>query len=504
MDLDFSGAVQAIPNRGITLQTAEKFGYRVGEFKGSKAHFAPYYDGSGQLTSQHVRYRTAEEPKAFAWIGETRNPNLFGMHLWRDAGKQVVITEGELDAMTVSQAFGNKWPVVSLPNGAHSAKKDLARHTAWLERFEKIILCFDMDDAGRKAVEESVTLFTPGKVFVVRLPLKDANEMGAANRSAELVDAIWGAKGYRPDGIRTVSDLREKASQPSTYGLPWPWRTLTERTYGIQRRYMYTWGAGVGTGKSTVQKQLMLTAMRPDLIEPHTGLVDHFGQPLVIPPPRKVGTILFEENPAKTLRSLAGMAIGKRVNKPDVAYSQEEFDAAVDSFDGLLFALDLFGAKDWETVEANIKFLVLSEGVQDIFLDPLTALVAGVEDERRALDSMMADLSGLVETHDFTLHAVSHLTTPTGTAHEEGGRVLEKHFTGSRAIARWSHAMIGLERDKQAAASVTTLRGLKDREYGEAVGPLLGLDFDRDTGRMIEVDLEAAEGPFKNEVHSDL
>ncbi len=43
--------------------------------------------------------------------------------------------------------------------------------------------------------------------------------------------------------------------------------------------------------------------------------------------------------------------------------------------------------------------------------------------------------------------------------------MLEKHFTGSRAIARWSHAMIGLERDKQKPDNPTTVRGLKDREF---------------------------------------
>ncbi len=395
MDL-LDGAVEAIPLRGLTRDTADKFGYKVGTFRGFKAHIATYHDAAGRPVAQKVRWKE-DGKKQFTWIGDPKAATLYGQNVWRDAGKMVVVTEGELDALAVSQVQNNRWPVVSIPNGAGGAAKDLAKQVAWLERFEKIILCFDMDEPGRQAVEACTKLFTPGKVFDCRLPLKDACDMVKAHRSAELVDAIWGAKSTRPDGIKSVTDLREKAMEPTAWGLPWPWRTLTERTYGIQRRYVYSWGAGVGSGKTTLQKQLMLTAMRPELLESHDGLVDHLGQPIVIPEPRKVGTILFEENPAKTLRSLAGMALGLRLNKPDVQYDRADLAAAIDSFDGLFFPLDMFGARDWDTVKSNVLYLILAEGVKDIFIDPLTALVANVDDERRALDDIMAELSGIAE-----------------------------------------------------------------------------------------------------------
>ena len=131
--------------------------------------------------------------------------------------------------------------------------------------------------------------------------------------------------------------------------------------------------------------------------------------------------------------------------------------------------------------------------------------MANADDERRELDSLMADLSGMVEAHDFTLHYISHLTTPAGTPHEEGGRVMEKHFTGSRALARWTHAMYGLERDKQSNEP-TLFRGLKDREHGDAVGPMLGLCFDEITGRMVQCDLpsEGEKAGFQDETNNDI
>lgn len=499
MDL-LTGEITALSGRNLTRDTCEKYGYQVGEYQGGACHIAPYRDEAGRLVAQKIRYKDADGGKGFTFLGTPKEAGLFGQHLCRDGGKMLVITEGEIDAMSVFQAMGSKWPVVSIPNGAGGAKRDLSKHAGWLAKFDAVVLCFDMDEPGRKAIEDCAIILPPGKLKVAQLPLKDASEMVKANRSADLQRAIWDASAFRPDGIKSVSDLKEAALTPVSFGLPWPWRTMTERTYGIRRSSIYSWGAGVGSGKTTLQKQLMLTAMCPHLLEDHSGL------PLQMPAPRPVGTILFEENPAKTLRSLAGMALGTRL-KPGEVYDEAALAAMIDSFEGLFFGLNTFGAKDYETIESHIRYLVQGLGVKDVFLDPLTALTAAADDERRELDGLMASLSGLVETYDFTLHAVSHLTTPQGTAHEEGGRVLEKHFTGSRAIARWSHNMIGLERDKQDADGVTTVRGLKDREYGEAVGPLIGLRYCRDTGRMIECDLEepGSNNSFKDEtIHGDI
>jgi twinkle protein len=114
----------------------------------------------------------------------------------------------------------------------------------------------------------------------------------------------------------------------------------------------------------------------------------------------------------------------------------------------------------------------------------------------------MADLASMVEQHNFTLHYVSHLTTPDGKAHEEGGRVFEKQFTGGRAIARWSHNMFALERDKQKPDKPTTLRVLKERESGDATGFTLGLAYDRETGLFNETDLENEYG-FETEPNED-
>jgi twinkle protein len=103
----------------------------------------------------------------------------------------------------------------------------------------------------------------------------------------------------------------------------------------------------------------------------------------------------------------------------------------------------------------------------------------------------MSELGSLVKELGVWVLLVSHLSTPDGIAHEEGGRVKIRHFKGSRAIGFWAHDMIGLERNQQAEdeadRSHTIYRVLKCRHFGAATGKTFTIAFDQDTGRLVEV-----------------
>jgi twinkle protein len=71
---------------------------------------------------------------------------------------------------------------------------------------------------------------------------------------------------------------------------------------------------------------------------------------------------------------------------------------------------------------------------------------------------------------DFEAVVLSHLNSPdkSSKSHENGGRVLESQFTGSRALMRYSHMMFGFERNKQAQdPNCSIIRLLKNRKYGK-------------------------------------
>ncbi|MCQ1855980.1 hypothetical protein [Neorhizobium galegae] len=126
------GEYRALPKRGLTEETCRKFGYLVGQNKNGKTvQAAPYYDEDGNLVGQ----KTRDADKNFSFIGSSRDAQLFGQHLWPSGGRRVVITEGAIDAMSVSKVQGNKCPVVSIPNGAQAPKNPLAKNLEWLKIF---------------------------------------------------------------------------------------------------------------------------------------------------------------------------------------------------------------------------------------------------------------------------------------------------------------------------------------------------------------------------------
>jgi len=493
-----SGTVEAIPSRKLDDRVCQKYNYQVGTFSDKKCHIAPFYDAEGTMVAQKVRL----PGKDFVVLGDLKaSLPLFGQHLCRDGGKMIVVTEGELDAMSVTQAMGLTWPAVSIPQGAPSAKKAIAKALGFLEAFEKVVFMFDQDDVGQAAMADCLPLLSPGKAYVATLPagMKDANDMVKAARSKELVDAIWGARKYVPEVLNDIDDeLIDDACEEQGWGLPWPYVSMTKATYGILRGCVYTWGAGTGSGKTTLMRMLMATAMRPELGEDHSEFMP-------MPAPRPVGTILYEEPLKRTLKNLAGLVMRQRIHVPGTEYDKDEAKRIMKELRPLLKSISLKGARDWDAVKNTIRYLNASEGVEDFVIDPMTALTAGIENERQALDGIMSDMAELAEDLDITIHLVFHLATPEGKSHEDGGRVQEKHFRGSRAVAFWSHFLFGLERNKQDPDCPTIIRGLKDRPTGDAIGPFIALTYDKATGHMVEVEMpEDGERPFKNEEDNDL
>lgn len=461
------GEVKALEARGLTKETCQKFNYRVAKHKGELVHVAPYYDKDRTTVAQ----KTRTAGKEFAVCGSLSDALLFGQHLWSTGGRRVVITEGEIDCMSVSQVQGHKWPVVSVPGGAQSARKYLAKHIEWLSSFEEVVLLFDMDDPGREAVKSCASLFKAGSCKVANLPLKDANEMLKAGRGDEIVQAIWQAQTYRPDGILSFADVKASALEPTKTGLPWFSPKLTELTYGRRSPEVYVIGAGTGIGKTDFLTQQITYDVK------ELGL--------------KVGLFFLEQSPKETVQRIAGKLSGKMYHVPDAGWTEDDLRASLDELDtGNLFLYDNFGAIEWEQIASSIRHLVHAEGVQVVYLDHLTALAAAADDERKALEKIMAEIAMLAKELNIILMVVSHLSTPEGRSHEEGGRVMIKHFKGSRTIGYWAYFMFGLERNQQAENEVertlTTFRVLKDRYTGRSTGRTITFGFDQSTGRLFE------------------
>lgn len=473
-----TGEYRDLIKRKLREDTCRKFGYQVGEFKGQKVHIAPYYSKDGEMVAQKVRFPN----KDFKVLGDLSKAQLFGANLWGN-GKKIVVTEGEIDCLTVSQVQNNKWPTVSVPNGAQGAKKAIQKNFEYFNSFEEIVFMFDMDEPGQKAARECAELFEGGKAKIASLSMKDPNELLLAGKEQEIITAIWNAREHRPDGIVSGADLWEQVSEKiEIASIPYPWAALNEKTLGARKGELVTITAGSGIGKSAVVREIAHHLIKSG---------------------ETVGMLMLEENPKRTALGLMGIELNKplHINSGDIddADLKHAFQSTVGC--GRLFLYDHWGSSDIDNLISRVRYMARGLNCQWIILDHLSIVVSGLGDgdERRLIDNAMTMLRSLVEETGVGLFVVSHLKRPEGKGHEEGAKTSLSQLRGSHAIAQLSDMVIGLERDQQSEnPNVTTIRVLKNRFSGDT-GEAGYLLYDRDTGRLLEVD----DVPFKDETNKE-
>ncbi len=467
-----------LPSRGLTQETCRKFGYGIatstlrsadGSYK--KVQVAPYMDDKGRIVAQKIRGPN----KVFSCRGTLPPGALFGAQLLRGKGKMIVITEGEIDAMSAAQAMGGTWPVVSVSTGAAASPGVIKANLELLEQYERVVIAFDSDEAGVDAAAACVELFTPGKACVADLGgFKDPNEMLLADPSA-LRSAIWDSKAYRPDGVVNMADMKDRVMAPLEQGTPYPWAGLNRMLYGARRQELIVWTAGTGIGKTAIVSELVHHLLKEG---------------------KKVGIIYLEEGIERAGKRILGIEMNLPLHLPGQEFTSEEEDAAFEATmgTGRLFAYDHFGSLDEKILMNRIRYMVKGIGCDVIVLDHISMVVSGADldaDERRLLDHVMTSMVTLTQETRATFHIVSHLKRKEGRSHEEGGRVTLQHLRGTQAIAQLAHVVIGCERDQQdddpEAANTTVLRVLKNR-YAGVTGEACSLLYSRSTGRLTEVD----------------
>jgi twinkle protein len=132
------------------------------------------------------------------------------------AKKELIITEGEIDALSCLVAG---YEAVSIPDGAPSensknfnTKFDFLNGTEKLfERFDKIIIAGDNDAPGKRAIQELGRRIGVEKCFVIEYPTgcKDANDILKKHGKDELKAAIESAKPFPVEGIVNPSSLTD-------------------------------------------------------------------------------------------------------------------------------------------------------------------------------------------------------------------------------------------------------------------------------------------------------
>lgn len=476
------GEIKELNARKISRETCKAFNYQLSLDK--SCQIAHYTDDTGVVIAQKLRFKD----KTFGWLGDGKNAALFGKSLWRGADKrQIVITEGEIDALSVYEVTRGQVPVVSLQNGAQSAAKSVKHDLAWIESFESVVLCFDNDEPGIEAAKKVAAILSPGKAKIVELPLKDANDMLKDGRTAELYTAIKAAKTFRPDGVLVGKDLsaRAKVRKPAALAT-YPWEELNTITRGMREGELVTVTAGSGTGK--------------------TSFFTEIAYSLAVSQGITVGLMLMEESPEFSTHRLWGhyLNVPLQVDIDQATDEQLDAAAAATTDTAKLVVYDHQGEGDLEAILGNIRYMIHALGCKVIFLDNLSTIVAGMDerDERRAIDKFMRSLWQFAQREKVVIFLAVHLKRIEGNkGHEDGAQTSLSHLRGSGAISSNSNLVIGLERNQQGDdPDLTVVRILKNRLTGQT-GVAGQLKYSRVTGRLTVSD---GFSPFKKEEEPNL
>jgi twinkle protein len=420
--------------RGIKEEICKLYRYEVGEFNGKPVQIANFYDQDRVLVRQKLR----TQDKQFVSRGDAKAGLFFGQWLW-SGGKYLTITEGEIDALSVSQAFDGKYPAVSLPDGCDSVKRTVEKQYEWLDRFDNIVLMFDMDKPGRAAAETMAQMLPAGKALVASLPEKDANETLLKVGTAPIVKAFWNAAPWRPDGIVSGDEFTlEDILADGHEGIALPYPLLNEKLLGLRKGELTLVTAGSGIGKSTLVRELAY------MLRVKYGM--------------KVGNVFLEENNRKTAQAYVAIhnnvPLGKlRHNK--ALLTPEQWEAGLDSTvrGGKMFFYNHFGSLESKQLLSKLRYLATVCGCDFLVLDHISIATSGLESssegERKDIDILMTRLRSLVEETGVGIIAIVHLKRVNGKSFNEGAEVSLTDLRGSASLEQLSDNVIALERDQQ-------------------------------------------------------
>jgi twinkle protein len=202
-------------DRGISDQTLKRYKVRIHPDATNPAYAFQYMTCEGERA--HVKYCSlARDDRGRKKIWSTPPfPTLWGWWTVTPHDRSVIITEGEIDAMTLYQ-MNPDMPVMSMHSGTGNLNWiDNDYHA--LNQFETIYLVTDRDDAGDKCAEEVSKRLGQARVMRVPIPMpyNDVNDafMSGDERMVEWTNLLEKAYFYTPETIRKPSSFVKEAKR---------------------------------------------------------------------------------------------------------------------------------------------------------------------------------------------------------------------------------------------------------------------------------------------------
>ncbi len=254
--------IEYFKKRSIPKEVLEK--YEITSLKDKNIIVFPFFDEDGKI--QFIKYRKTdfrkEVDKNKEWCEKNCKPILFGMKQCNLDNNTLIITEGQIDSLSVATAgFDN---ALSVPNGARGFTW-IPHCWDWItQNFKTIIVFGDLENGQMSLLEEISHRF---KSMLIKYVIaenyqgcKDANEILCKYGKQQIVKCIKEAQDIPLENIKDLSDIREPdifSWEKLKTGLP----SLDRRLYGgIPFAGVTIITSQAGMGKSTFVSQLILMA----------------------------------------------------------------------------------------------------------------------------------------------------------------------------------------------------------------------------------------------------
>jgi archaellum biogenesis ATPase FlaH len=480
--------------RGIRKDTTNAFGVRH-EFDTQTGEvLSQYYPCTMEADNDHkfilTGYKKRTLPKDFKGaLGETgRECQLFGQFKFlRSRDKYCLIVGGEIDQLSAFQMLSDYQAsrghspivVVSPTIGETGCEKQIVKQYEWFDRFERIHVCMDNDEAGRKAAEMVCKALPKGKAYLVDLDLKDPNcyiwdaeRKQPIDKSRTFIDKFFKAAPYTPSGIVGSGNLSDKMKQavlvPKIPLPPFMKKVQKMMAGGIPLGRIVNLGSASGTGKSTI--------------------VDECVYYWVFESPHRIGVVSLESDVDEYGIKILSRHIGQKIDL--IESPQEKYDLLcspeVEAAQQTLFFKE-DGSHRWhlmderdgglEDLQAKVMELIISCECKVIILDPLQDILDGMGNEEQAV--FMRWQKGLTKSHKVTFININHVrkSGQGGKQNSAGAELFEEDFQGSSSIFKSGACNLLFTRDKGAECeierNITLMKMTKCRWTGNT-GPQAG------------------------------
>lgn len=212
-----------------------------------------------------------ENGKKKIWSEKDCQPCLFGWQVLNQFpnARKIILTEGELDAMSLYQ-YDLPYPALSLPfGGGEGAKHEWIEHEFdRLKDYDEIILCLDNDAVGQQTAQFLARRLGRHKCLVMTLPYKDANECLLQNVPREtILTCLRDAKIQEPTQVKSpdedvyISSVYKTfypSEEEEGYRLPW---MKSHRDIRFRPNELTIWTGINGHGKSLILGHILIDMM---------------------------------------------------------------------------------------------------------------------------------------------------------------------------------------------------------------------------------------------------